>query len=125
MKNKTPFPHSGFTLLEVLAAMVIFALGILALTRLQIASIQSNSFARQISEATNLAQSKMENLFSQDFNTLSCEDENSGIYSITCDPEIIAGPGDQTKEIHVKVTWKDSRNLSHQVFLRCIRAHIR
>jgi Tfp pilus assembly protein PilV len=54
----------GFTLLEVVGAILVFAFGILAVTRLQIGSVRSNTFSNDLSAATNLAQDKMEELMS-------------------------------------------------------------
>ena len=47
--------NSGFTLIEVLIALAIFAIGILALTSLQAVYIGGNSSARMQTEATTLA----------------------------------------------------------------------
>ena len=59
---KIPIGQRGFTLLEVFAAILVFALGAMALYRLQVATIQSSSFANDLTEATTLAQGKMEEL---------------------------------------------------------------
>jgi type IV pilus modification protein PilV len=55
---------SGFTLIEVLIAISIFAIGILAIAGMQIKSINLNSAARMQSEATNAAVDCMERLLS-------------------------------------------------------------
>lgn len=62
---------AGFTLLEVLIALVILAVGILGLATMQISSIQGNSKGRQISEATSVASALMENLLTREY-TDSC-----------------------------------------------------
>ena len=54
--------NSGFTLIEVLFAMAIFAIGILALTSLQAVYIGGNSSARMQTEATTLAAQWLERL---------------------------------------------------------------
>ena len=54
----------GFTLIEVLIAIAIFAIGILAIATLQIKSINLNSTARMQSEATTAAADCMERLLS-------------------------------------------------------------
>ena len=54
--------NSGFTLIEVLVAIVIFAIGILALTSLQAVYIGGNSSARMQTEATTLAAQSLERL---------------------------------------------------------------
>jgi type IV pilus assembly protein PilV len=50
----------GFTLLEVLAALVILAFGLLALAGLHITSIRGNSFSHHLSLATVAAQDRLE-----------------------------------------------------------------
>jgi prepilin-type N-terminal cleavage/methylation domain-containing protein len=52
----------GFSLIEVLAAMAIFAIGILAVYSMQINSIRSNGSARRITENITLASGKVEEL---------------------------------------------------------------
>lgn len=52
----------GFTLIEVFAAMLVFAFGIMALNRLQIATVKGNTYATDLSQATRIAQDKMEDL---------------------------------------------------------------
>jgi len=57
-KNKT----QGFTLIEVLIAMAIFAVGFLALASIQIKSITQNATARMYSDATTMAVDAVERL---------------------------------------------------------------
>jgi prepilin-type N-terminal cleavage/methylation domain-containing protein len=52
----------GFTLLEVMIALAIFAIGILAVSAMQISSINVNAGARMQTEATNVASDAMERL---------------------------------------------------------------
>jgi len=52
--------QSGFTLIEVMIAVVILAAGILALATMQIVSIRSNAFSTEMTYATMLAQSRFE-----------------------------------------------------------------
>jgi prepilin-type N-terminal cleavage/methylation domain-containing protein len=52
----------GFTLIEVLIALAIFSIGILAVAGLQIRSINMNTAARMQSEATTVAVDVMERL---------------------------------------------------------------
>jgi prepilin-type N-terminal cleavage/methylation domain-containing protein len=54
--------NNGFTLIEVLVATAIFAIGILALTSLQAVYIGGNSSARMQTEATTLAAQWLERL---------------------------------------------------------------
>lgn len=55
----------GFSILEAFAAMVLFALGILALTRLHMAVIKANASAQNLTQATILAQKTVEDLMAR------------------------------------------------------------
>jgi type IV pilus assembly protein PilV len=67
----------GFTLIEVLIAIAIFSIGILAIATLQIKSINANSAARMQSEATTAAVDCMERLMSLPYEHPDL-DESSG-----------------------------------------------
>jgi type IV pilus modification protein PilV len=52
----------AFTLVEVLVAMLILAIGLLGLAGITVVVLRSNTLSQQISEATSIATSLMENL---------------------------------------------------------------
>ena len=54
--------QKGFTLLEVIVAMAILSIGLLAIGYMQITAIDSNSTGNRITEGTSLAQDKLEEL---------------------------------------------------------------
>jgi len=54
--------NEGFTLIEVLIAISIFAVGLLAIGAMQISAIRVNSTAGQITNRTTWAQDKLEEL---------------------------------------------------------------
>lgn len=61
---------AGFTVIEVLIGITIFAIGILAVITMQTTSIGGNSTARQISEETTWASDQMEQLLARDYTLL-------------------------------------------------------
>ena len=61
----------GFTLLEVMITVVIFAIGLLGLAGLQIVAIKGNSFGQQMSVASTLAQNQLEQLRRTSYSSLS------------------------------------------------------
>ena len=74
---------NGFSLIEVLIALVLFAMGILAIGAMQIGSIKGNSFSREVTQATVLCQERLEELRKMNFydSNVSNGDHNEGHYS--------------------------------------------
>jgi len=58
--NKWTREAKGFSLLEVLAALVILAFGLLALAGLHVTSLRGNTFSHHLSLATVVAQDRLE-----------------------------------------------------------------
>jgi prepilin-type N-terminal cleavage/methylation domain-containing protein len=81
---KMLFEQKGFTLVEILAAIMVFAFGMLALYRLQAATLVSGSFSNEISQAAALGQDRMEVLMSRPYDRA------------VIDPLLLDGDGDGT-----------------------------
>lgn len=54
--------QQGFTLVELLVAILLLTVGLLALAQMQTRAVASNAFGNQLTEATFLAQDKLEEL---------------------------------------------------------------
>ena len=54
--------QQGFSLIELLVAITLFAIGILSVISMQITAIKSNSIANKLSTATALAQETMDDI---------------------------------------------------------------
>jgi len=63
----------GFSLLEVLLGISVFMIGMLGVTALNISSLKSNTFSGNLSEASLLAATKIEELMAQDFDDPASE----------------------------------------------------
>ena len=59
--------ESGFTLLEVIIAISILTVGLLAVASMQTAAIRGNSFASQATESITWAQDKLEDLMALNY----------------------------------------------------------
>ncbi len=64
-----PTDKRGFTLIEVLIGIIILSVAVLAIAGMQIASITGNAFSRDLTQASILAQNRLEVLRSLDFET--------------------------------------------------------
>ena len=69
--------NEGFTLLEVLIAVVILALGLLAVAQIQVIAIRSNAQSRDVTEATAMATDHLEYLKTLPFGHADLGDLNT------------------------------------------------
>jgi prepilin-type N-terminal cleavage/methylation domain-containing protein len=67
----------GFTLLEILIALFVFAVGILGVATMQISSISENSHALRITEAATIGASELEGLMSVSYSDASLTDNSN------------------------------------------------
>jgi prepilin-type N-terminal cleavage/methylation domain-containing protein len=68
----------GFTLIEVLVAIVILMFGLLAVGTMQISAMRGNFMGGNTSIALSLASQKMEDILNKDFNHADLLDSNTG-----------------------------------------------
>jgi len=68
--------NRGFTLVELLVAVCVMAIAFAGLATMQIACINGNSIASNVTTGMTLAQDKMEELNSLDFNDPELADNN-------------------------------------------------
>ncbi len=77
----------GFTLIEVLIAIVVFSIGLLALSALHTSAIRGNSSAYGLTDTTLAASSRLESILAADYSDSSlspgAHSVQDGIYSIT------------------------------------------
>lgn len=64
MKNFSLNNNKGFTIIEVLVAIVVLAIGLLGAGAMQVAAVKGNANSSKLTEATNLAASQVETIFS-------------------------------------------------------------
>ncbi|MBN2297685.1 MAG: prepilin-type N-terminal cleavage/methylation domain-containing protein [Deltaproteobacteria bacterium] len=61
------FKNKGFTLIELVVAILIFSIGILGIAKLQAVAVQGNSFSMQMTDAVNIAYNQLEYLSVLDY----------------------------------------------------------
>lgn len=113
----------GFTLLEVMITMVIFAIGLLGLASMQVMAIKGNSFGQQMTAASTLAQNQLEEM-RQNTGALTngndtVTDQNGTIYARTwtVTPNT---PQTSMTTVLLTVQWTDSINAQRTVNIRTI-----
>lgn len=108
-----PFREGGFTLMEMVISMGLFAVGLLGLTLLSTGLVTSNLSARRRAVATQLAKSKMETLGGSDYSEVNdgLEEEldasgvsGNGIFERQVVVTEKAAP--RRKELTVTVSWQ-------------------
>lgn len=106
----------GFTLIEVMIALVVLAVGLLALGTMQIVSIRANAFSSEMTYSTMLAQQQLETLKNLSFSdadltvgihdTLPAIIEKGASYTVTWEVEDTTA---DMKTITMNVTWESLR----------------
>ena len=108
--------NNGFTLIEVLIALSIFAVGSLAVAALQISAGKSNRTGTETTMATNIASDQMERLMALDFDDplLSADPDDNphpdsrGKYNLqweVTDADLDGDSTDDSKIIKLTVSW--------------------
>ncbi len=137
--------EKGFTLLEILIAITILMVGILAVAAMETTAIRGNSFSRDTTEATTWAKDKVEHLMSLPYDDVSLTDQDDdadptdlnqvGAGIADYGPETPASPYSlywnvcrdwpisNTKTIRVIVTWQD-RGATRRVTLTNIKSQL-
>lgn len=104
-KTRKPRKEEGFSLLEVLIAISIFSIGILAVATMQISAINGNASARRHTEAATFAADRAERLMALPYDHAELAagaHPGSPSWTVTDDT-----PVPNTKTVNVIVTWSD------------------
>jgi len=114
--------YEGFTLIEVVISMAIFAIGFLAIAGLVVATTKNNTTGNMLTEATMLARSRLEYLKTLPLNQLedACPDQPQSqeiidqVYLLECQKSMI-GLSPTIRTIKVTVKWKKTGQLRQVV----------
>jgi type IV pilus assembly protein PilV len=77
LKIKGLNQENGFTLLEILIAISLLTIGLLAVASMQVMAIRGNSFSGGTTEATTLAMDRIELLMTLDYDDADLDDTNA------------------------------------------------
>lgn len=111
----------GFSLIEVLIALVILAIALLGLAGLMVTTTGNNSFGSHMTEAATFAQDKLEELRVSSWDTIGDGFDaawgSTGIrYDRNWDVSILLNPNpppnDIQKSVTITVSWNDGVNRS-------------
>jgi type IV pilus assembly protein PilV len=109
---------SGFSFIDLMLALVILTIGVLALADLQIISSKANTSSRGLTTASSLAETKLEAIKNTTYASIAAEaattvtggDGKTYTRTVTVTPN---SPLTNTKTVTVTVTWQDSQNKTH------------
>ncbi len=98
-------PDAGFTLIEVMQALVLALISLAAAFTLLIATVHSNTRARDLTQAATAAQAKLEQLRGLPFATLATGSDQVAIANAVVGREwtVASGPTAGTRVVVVRV----------------------
>jgi prepilin-type N-terminal cleavage/methylation domain-containing protein len=120
--------QNGFTLLEVLVAIVILTIGLLGTAGLTTGVIRGNHFSKNVTSATAAAQTKLEAIKSGGYVYATAANFPSdavtmGGMTFTRTTTITnSSPAANMKTVSVTVSWTESNNTARSVNLQTILA---
>jgi type IV pilus modification protein PilV len=113
--------ESGFTMVEILIALTVFAIGILGIASMQVWGIRGNASAIMHSQAATFAADRIEKLMMVDYDDLADGSETRGIYDIQWQISPANIPIRNTKTMTVTVNWTD-RDMDKSNSFTCYKA---
>lgn len=110
---------SGFTLIEILIALVIFSISMLAFAGLTVTATRSGSYGGRMTEAVTLAQDKLEELKANSWEEIvSGGDQKMGATGINYmrNWKVLETENRNLKTVSIKIDWKDRTDHSISFF---------
>ena len=103
--------EAGFTLIEIMIALVVLSVGLIALAGLQISAIRGNSFSKRMTTAVSIANDRIEQIKNTPYANIQSEPSTQVTASnLNFARQVTVtnnNPLPNTKTINVTVTWKD------------------
>jgi prepilin-type N-terminal cleavage/methylation domain-containing protein len=111
-------PDQGFTLIEIMIALVILSIALIALAGLQVSAIKGNAFSKRLTTAVSIGNEKMEELKNSSYANIISESATKVTRSnMNFTRQVMVtnnSPLPNTKTVNVMVTWSDNSK-SHSV----------
>jgi prepilin-type N-terminal cleavage/methylation domain-containing protein len=109
--------NEGFSMLEILVTIVIFSLGVLALSATQVINIKGTGFNKDTGIATALAQKQLENLKNAAFDTITTNTAGvtQGTMNVSWDVTTNGTAPNRYKDVTVTVAWEGKRILCYTI----------
>jgi type IV pilus assembly protein PilV len=112
MRWKLPIRlDEGFTLIEIMIALVILSIGLMALAGMQVSAIKGNAFSKRMTTAVSMAGQTIEQLKNIPFNNIqsqSASQVSQSSLNFTRQVTVINGsPIANTLTATVTITWMD------------------
>jgi type IV pilus assembly protein PilV len=120
-KSSAARPRGGFTLVEVMLAVVLLAIGVLSMLALQMHAMRGSQLGRHFTDASQIARDEMERLQQLDWAALALSgwtvlppvpreiqidgEPNTVEQVFNVSRRVTAGPDADVRLIDVRVTW--------------------
>ncbi len=117
--KKRKIDKNGFTLIEVMIAILILAVGMMAMALLQITAIRGGSFANQVTQASIYGQDKIEEIKNTTYASVTNGNDtitsgNGVTYSRTW-TVTVDSPYTGSKTVNLTVSWTGPQGNSHSI----------
>jgi type IV pilus assembly protein PilV len=114
----------GYTIIEIMIAVLILSVGILGIMSMQISSIRANSWARHLTESATLCADQFEKMMPMSYNDAdltpaTTTTRTEGKYTIQRVVSAENIPVNNMKTITVTVSWAEAgqqRRVSHEYY---------
>jgi type IV pilus assembly protein PilV len=119
MTSKSPISiEEGFTLIEIMIALVVMSIGLTALAAVQISAIRGNAFSKRMTTAVSIADGKMEQIKNGSYASIISESATQVTQSnMNFTRQVTVtnnSPLANTKTVNVTVSWSEGSK-SHTV----------
>ena len=109
----------GFTLVEVVVACSIFAIGLAGVYGLMAWLMRANAYSNRMTEATAVAQAKIEELAGGQWTALVSGSDTAGPFTRTW---TVTAHSSDLKAVDMVVSWSDSDGNNRQITLKTLKS---